>query len=68
MLEFSEMRLAGNEEMRSRGACQGNEVIVSGVWRESGSYLSLPGAAAQRLRTADAVLFSRFLDSSFRAK
>ena len=35
------MRIARNEEMGSCGACQGNEVIVAGVWRESGSYVRI---------------------------
>ena len=36
MLEFGEVRIARDDEMRSGSACQGDEIIIAGVRGESG--------------------------------
>ncbi len=48
LLEFGEMWVAGDEEMRSGGACaQGNEVTIAGVrWLEGSFELTTPTAAS----------------------
>jgi hypothetical protein len=41
LLEFGEMWVAGDEEIRSGGVRQGNEVIIAGVRGESDRHLGI---------------------------
>jgi len=41
LLEFCEVGIARDDERRSAGACQGDEIIIAGVRGESGFYLGI---------------------------
>jgi hypothetical protein len=41
LLEFGEVGIARDDEMRSGGTCEGDEIIIAGVGGESGFYLRI---------------------------